>query len=182
MEKTTQSQSRMTLILPLAVLLVFALFLSACGGGNAPADNPPQAENPAPQDDGAGNTAEEGNNASSDAPQEPEPTEAASEEPAADPSGGASQVSFSEEVFPILESRCQTCHGGDKIEAELVMFSYADLMAGSENGAVIVPGDLENSLLAQLIIDKKMPKKGPKLNPVQTQTILDWIAQGAQNN
>ena len=159
MEEKTQSQSRMTLILPLAVLLVAALFLSACGGGNAPADNPPQAENPAPQE-----------------------PEAAGEEPTADPSDGASQVSFSGDVHPILQSRCLTCHGEDKIEAELVMFSYADLMTGSENGAVIVPGDIENSLLAQLIIDKKMPKKGPKLNSVQTQTILDWIAQGAQNN
>jgi hypothetical protein len=55
-------------------------------------------------------------------------------------------------------------------------------MAGSENGAVIVPGDVENSLLAELIIEQEMPKKGPKLNPVQTQTILNWIAQGAQNN
>lgn len=179
MEEKTQSQSRMTLILPLAVLLVAALFLSACGGGNAPADNPPQAENPAPQENVSNNTAEDGNTASNQAPQEPE---TAGEEPTADPSDGASQVSFSGDVHPILQSRCLTCHGEDKIEAELVMFSYADLMTGSENGAVIVPGDIENSLLAQLIIDKKMPKKGPKLNSVQTQTILDWIAQGAQNN
>jgi hypothetical protein len=170
-EKKTQSQSRITLILPLAVLLVAAIFLSACGGGNAPADNPPQADNPAPVDNSAGNTSEGDTTSSTEA-----------EDPADDQTVADSEVSFSEDVHPILQSRCLTCHGEDDTEAELVMFTYEDLMAGSENGAVIVPGDVENSLLAELIIEQEMPKKGPKLNPVQTQTILNWIAQGAQNN
>jgi hypothetical protein len=44
-----------------------------------------------------------------------------------------------------LESRCLNCHGGERVEEGLVMRSYADLMAGSDNGPVVVPGDSVNS-------------------------------------
>ena len=62
------------------------------------------------------------------------------------------------------------------------MKTYEALLAGSDNGPVILPGDANGSLLAELISNKKMPKKGPKLTPPQTQLIIDWINQGALNN
>jgi len=55
-------------------------------------------------------------------------------------------------------------------------------MAGSENGAVVIPGDADNSLLAEQVVSQEMPKRGPKLTPPQVQTILDWINQGALDN
>lgn len=101
------------------------------------------------------------------------------EEPVVEP---AAEVSFSNDVFPILNSRCMTCHGGERIEGELVMLSYAELMAGGENGAVILPGDGEGSLLYELASSGKMPKRGANLNAVQLATILEWINAGALDN
>ncbi|HEX5809988.1 MAG TPA: hypothetical protein VFY25_15070, partial [Anaerolineales bacterium] len=60
--------------------------------------------------------------------------------------------------------------------------THAELMAGSDNGAVIIPGDAANSLLVELVATQKMPKRGPKLTPPQVQLITDWVNQGAPDN
>ena len=62
------------------------------------------------------------------------------------------------------------------------MKTYADLMAGSNNGPVILAGNAGNSLLVELIATQKMPKKGPKLTREQIQLIVDWVNQGALDN
>jgi hypothetical protein len=74
------------------------------------------------------------------------------------------------------------CHGGDRTEEGLVLKTHGDLMAGSDNGPVVAPGDAENSLLVELVTTQKMPKRGPKLTPPQIQLITDWVNQGALNN
>jgi len=91
-------------------------------------------------------------------------------------------VSFANDVFPILESRCLTCHGGDRTEGGLVMTSYASLMSGGKDGLVILPGDAAGSLLYELVSTGKMPKRGANLTPVQLETLLDWINSGALDN
>jgi len=107
------------------------------------------------------------------------PTEAPAEAAAAAP---AATVSFTNDVMPIIQSRCVKCHGGDRIEEGLLMRTYEEIMAGSENGPVIMPGDAVNSKLVELITSQKMPKRGPKLTPPQVQLITDWVAAGAPNN
>jgi hypothetical protein len=62
------------------------------------------------------------------------------------------------------------------------MRTYAEIMAGSENGPVIAPGDPGNSLLVELVATQEMPKRGPKLTPPQVQIITEWVAAGAPNN
>jgi uncharacterized membrane protein len=91
-------------------------------------------------------------------------------------------VSFANDVTPILKSRCTNCHGGQKLEEELDLTSYAGLMAGSKNGPVVNPGDAANSPLGEALIEREMPKRGPKLSPEQAQLIIDWINQGALDN
>jgi hypothetical protein len=102
--------------------------------------------------------------------------------PATQPAAQVATVSFATDVFPIIQSRCINCHGGDRTEEGLVMLTYADIMAGSDNGPVVTPGDAVNSLLAELVSEQKMPKRGPKLTPPQVQVIIEWINQGALNN
>ena len=91
-------------------------------------------------------------------------------------------VSYSNDVRPILESRCGNCHFGEFTSAELHMDTYESLMAGSENGPVIVAGKAGKSLLVKKISTGAMPKRGPKLTPAQIQIITDWINGGAQDN
>jgi cytochrome c len=92
------------------------------------------------------------------------------------------EISYSRDVQPILESRCATCHFGEFTSADLHMDTYESLMAGSQEGPVIVPGNAKKSLLVQKISSGEMPKRGPKLTPVQIQIIIDWINAGAENN
>ena len=91
-------------------------------------------------------------------------------------------ISYSKDVYPILESRCGKCHMGSFTSKNLNMETYDSLMAGSQNGAVIVAGNAKESLLARKILKGEMPKRGPKLTPAQVQIIIDWINAGAPNN
>ena len=104
------------------------------------------------------------------------------EVPAMQASSQGVAVSFANDVLPIFESRCRNCHGGNRSEEGLDLLSYADLMNGSKNGPVVLPGNASNSLLIELLVNQKMPKRGPKLTPLQIQPIIDWINQGAFEN
>jgi hypothetical protein len=161
---------RENFLLVFAISLIAGLLLVACGtqsATEAPASVPEPSE---PQE----------------APTEavaPEPTEVPVEAPTEAPAEAPTEaVSFANDVFPILDSRCFNCHGGDRISEGLRVGTYEELMAGSENGAVVVPGDPSSSLLVELITNQKMPKRGPKLTPPQVQIISDWVAAGAPNN
>jgi len=113
------------------------------------------------------------------------PTEVPTEVPTAEPTSAplvAPGISFANDIMPILQSRCINCHGGERLEEGLSLKSYEHIMAGSNNGTVVVPGDANGSLLAELVVTQKMPKRGPKLTPPQIQLIVDWINQGALNN
>jgi mono/diheme cytochrome c family protein len=156
----------------LLTLILIAGLISACGGqptetpASLPTDKPvPASEVPASPTDTA-----------------VPPTETPTEEPTVAPTPETTAVSFASDIQPLLQSRCLNCHGGERLEEGLSMKTYEALLAGSDNGPVILPGDANGSLLAELILNKKMPKKGPKLTPPQTQLIIDWINQGALNN
>ncbi len=91
-------------------------------------------------------------------------------------------VSYTKDIRPILTGRCGSCHSGEFVSDGLNMESHTALMAGSENGAVIIPGNAGNSLLVKKLLAGEMPKRGPKLTPAQIQLITDWINAGALNN
>lgn len=98
-------------------------------------------------------------------------------------SATAGEVSFANDIQPIIQTRCQTCHGGDRgVEEGLDMSSYANIMAGSDNGPVVLAGNADGSLMVEMLIQNKMPKRGPKLTAEQVQLFIDWINQGALNN
>jgi uncharacterized membrane protein len=160
-----------------SVYMTFALFvliaglLTACGA--QPVEAPPSA----PTEDAAPAT-------DTSAPTEAPVTETPATEvtAATQPPVQGDTVSFASDVMPIVESRCINCHGGERTQEGLSLKSHAELMAGSDNGTVVVPGDAANSLLVELVAEQKMPKRGPKLTPPQVQLITDWVNQGALDN
>ncbi|HVI53247.1 MAG TPA: c-type cytochrome domain-containing protein [Candidatus Sulfotelmatobacter sp.] len=100
-------------------------------------------------------------------------------------------VSYAEDVAPILQSRCVSCHqtGGEGFEKSgLDLTSYEGLIKGTKFGPIIVPGDTQTSNLVVLLdgrADKsiQMPhgtKK--KLSTCDRDTIRTWIHEGAKNN
>jgi mono/diheme cytochrome c family protein len=100
-------------------------------------------------------------------------------------------VSFSSEVQPILNSRCVSCHSSSVRNGNLDLSSYAGLMnsTGSRYGDdIVVDGNADASGLIDAIepdpdsgIDR-MPQGGPYLSGTQIELIKAWINEGAQNN
>lgn len=111
------------------------------------------------------------------------PTEAISADtPPESPAEVISEVSFSGDVQPILNSRCSACHGANRQSGNLDLSNYSGVMAGSIGGAVVSPGSAGSSPLVTLAESGVMPKQGPKLNPEQLQVLIDWVNQGAKDN
>jgi hypothetical protein len=97
-------------------------------------------------------------------------------------------VSFSEEIKPILDAKCTQCHGGEDEngvvvkEMELDLTTYETLMAGSEYGSVVEPGDADGSVLWQMLEFGDMPQDGDPLPEDELELFKTWIAEGAENN
>jgi mono/diheme cytochrome c family protein len=157
----------------LVVLLLLVGVLSACASQatNTPASQPTEAPAQA---------TEAPTNAPAAATDTSAPTVESS--PTAGTTASGATVGFATDILPLLQSRCVNCHGGQKTEHELNLNSFDGVMAGSENGPVVTPGDAADSSMAEMVSNGKMPKRGPKLTPAQVQLIVDWINQGAQNN
>src|SRR5688572_17758442 len=89
---------------------------------------------------------------------------------------------FSEKVRPLLESRCITCHGPDKVKGNLRMDSRAALLKGGDSGPALVPGKPSESLLLQAVLhtkkDLEMPPK-EKLTATEIAILERWIIDGA---
>jgi uncharacterized membrane protein len=92
---------------------------------------------------------------------------------------------YARHIYPIFEARCVVCHGEQKVKGGLRVDSYDLLMRGGSEGAVIIPGKPERSILLQRITlppdhKKFMPGEGkPPLKPEEIARIRAWIAQGA---
>jgi len=169
-----QSQMKMQVILPL-IMAVAALILLACSGQVNQPDEPVPTENPAASAIISATTEKATESvAEADATSTSVPDEAIS--------APVSSVSFANDVRPILQSRCLICHGGQRTEKGLNISTYDHLLAGSEKGPVLVPGDATNSKLIQLIEQGKMPKRGPKVTPDQLAVLIEWVNAGALNN
>lgn len=88
-------------------------------------------------------------------------------------------------INPIFDANCVTCHGEDKVKGGLTLDSYESLMEGGKDGAVIVPGKPDQSLLLKRVTlppDHKhfMPAEGkPPLKPEEIAWIRAWILDGA---
>lgn len=97
--------------------------------------------------------------------------------------------SFADDIMPIFERSCVSCHGGFNEEAgEVVteemldMTTYEGLMGGSQWGTVIEPGDAANSILYDMVLEGDMPEEGDPLPQEEIDLIGAWIDAGAENN
>ncbi|MFL5339008.1 MAG: c-type cytochrome domain-containing protein [Gemmataceae bacterium] len=94
-------------------------------------------------------------------------------------------VTYQEDVLPILREKCLACHDSEKIKGGLDVSSYTKLMEGGGSGAVVKPGDAEGSRLFGVVshkIEPKMPPKSDKIPQPYLDTIKAWIDQGALEN
>jgi hypothetical protein len=104
-------------------------------------------------------------------------------------------VDFEFHVLPVLEEKCFKCHlpphdeDGElkKPKAGLILDSAKGILKGSSDGAVVVPGDSEGSLLYSLTAlpdsdDDSMPPKRDEneaLSRIELAYLKRWIEEGA---
>lgn len=89
-----------------------------------------------------------------------------------------SQVSFSNEVVPVLSKHCGNCHIR-QARGQFNASSYAALIKGTRKGPVVVAGDPKKSSLVTLIENRKMPPRSSGIPEPELKILRDWVAQGA---
>ena len=102
------------------------------------------------------------------------------------------QVSFNDDVVPILQDRCIKCHtapdGSGYKATGLSMLTYESLMQGTDYGPVIIAGDSRRSIFNMLVEGRagkqqRMPhNEAQALSEVQIETLKAWVNQGALDN
>jgi hypothetical protein len=97
--------------------------------------------------------------------------------------GQGARVDYRRQVQPILEGRCLECHSQDKRKGGLSLATYADVLEGGKDGAVVRPGNSANSLIVHRVtgeIEPQMPKDDLPLEPAEIALLRLWIDQGAR--
>jgi hypothetical protein len=99
-----------------------------------------------------------------------------------DPQAG--KISFNDQVKPILNTKCITCHGGVKQKGGFSLMTRADALKPTDSGhPAIVPGHPEKSdFIARLTTDdpeERMPYDHPPLPKNEIIIFRNWIQEGA---
>ena len=90
---------------------------------------------------------------------------------------------FEARIRPLLVTHCLKCHGEQKQEADLRLDTAEQWQKGGLSGAVIIPGEPENSLLLRAVQktdpDLKMPPGDEQLSAQEISDLEQWIKRGA---
>lgn len=84
----------------------------------------------------------------------------------------------------IFQARCTMCHSQLGASKGLRLDSYEAAIAGSERGAVLLPGDSENSELVRRLRGESVPRMpflGRQLPEEEIDLITRWIDAGLPN-
>lgn len=97
------------------------------------------------------------------------------------------EVSYYQQILPILRARCHGCHQPAKSSGDYEMTQFNHLLAGGESDeAAVIPNYPDQSHLLQLITPSgdgaEMPRGQPALSVAEVSLIRQWIAQGANND
>ena len=92
-------------------------------------------------------------------------------------------VDFETDVLPILNKRCNECHGQEDPEGGFRILSRRSLLRGGESGEpATVPSHSADSFLIKVVsgLDPhlQMPPEGPRLTDSQIAVLRAWIDQG----
>ena len=87
---------------------------------------------------------------------------------------------FEGRIRPLLSSQCFQCHGPDKQEAGLRLDSRPALLQGADDGAVVVPGQIDPSRLLLAVSRRgtiSMPPDTP-LSASDVEAFTEWVQSG----
>ena len=97
----------------------------------------------------------------------------------------AGPVDYERDIKPLLAGRCYACHGALKQESGLRLDTVTWMRKGGENGHAVVPGDVEQSWLIQVVTGEagfRMPPEdeGQPLTGPEIALLKRWIETGAE--
>ena len=111
-------------------------------------------------------------------------TTAPAMDPAQLPPAASREVSFENDIRPILEHSCLRCHGAEKPKGKFRLDDRDAALKGGENGPDIVPGNSGKSPLsyyvARVFPEMEMPPegKGDPLTAEEVGLLRAWIDSG----
>jgi hypothetical protein len=87
---------------------------------------------------------------------------------------------FENQVRPLLIAKCQECHGREKQMASLRLDSKMGVLSGGENGASVIAGQVDQSLVIQAVRREglEMPPD-EALAPEEIAIFEKWVRDGA---
>lgn len=93
-------------------------------------------------------------------------------------------VSYNEQIRPIFNAKCITCHGGIKKSGGFSLLFRDEALAKAKSGKyAIVPGHASESELVNRLLshdpEQRMPLDHPPLSNPEIDLIKKWIDQGA---
>ena len=99
------------------------------------------------------------------------------------PAAANDDVNYQRDVEPLLLKYCGNCHRGTEKEGDFSFQTFESLMAGTQEGSVIVAGKSAESKLIGLLRGTTEPRMPPEDQPQPTATeverIAHWIDAGA---
>ena len=105
---------------------------------------------------------------------------------------GQKQISYRDQIQPILNTRCVKCHATETRRVKIVLTSYDDFMNSrtvSGKEPLVAPGSPYQSRLYVLCATNqahfRMPPDTSSVTPLPTDELdilRKWIIQGAKNN
>ena len=100
------------------------------------------------------------------------------------PQANTPKVDFVQDIQPILEKNCYSCHGTSAQMSGLRLDSRQAFLAGGTNGKIVVPGKSADSTLYKRLAGigdlTRMPFGAPPLSAAQIALFRAWIEQGAE--
>lgn len=98
---------------------------------------------------------------------------------------GKETVSFIRDVAPMVVNLCGRCHGGNNPRGGLSLVSFENMMKGGDSGRVLLPGNLDGSILWQRVGtpqpgDKRMPQGQARITRKNHSDLKKWIEEGCK--
>ena len=84
-------------------------------------------------------------------------------------------VTFSESIWPTIQTNCVGCHSGQNPAGNILLTDYASIVTQANNGKLLGTVSHEAGYLP-------MPKNAPKLDDCKIDQINIWIENGTPNN
>jgi mono/diheme cytochrome c family protein len=84
-------------------------------------------------------------------------------------------VTFTNNVFPVINANCTSCHSGQAPSGNIRLENYDNISAAANNGSLLGVIRHEQGW-------SPMPKGGGKLNDCDIAEIETWVNEGAPNN